>query len=88
MLQGAPSVQMQEIPPDMSISDEEDDLDQDNNPDVRETQRFKDGYVTNPNEYYKDDRDNDRTPNQRLLNRISRSSRHSHQSEQDEDLDV
>jgi histone deacetylase 1/2 len=57
-LQGAPSVQIQEVPPDTYFSDdEEDEMD----PDIRETeqQSFKDKYVERDDEFYDGDYDND-----------------------------
>lgn len=53
MLQGAPSVQMPEIPPEIDRDEPEDD------PDVRESQRQVDERVEVDNEFYDDDRDND-----------------------------
>jgi len=55
LLQGAPSVQMQEIPPGAEISDDEDE----NDPNMRYSQRYRDNHVEAENEYYRDDRDND-----------------------------
>jgi histone deacetylase 1/2 len=66
-LQGAPGVQMQEIPPDMSFYDDDEDepvsaslfahlFTQD--PDVRESVRDKDMLVIDDNELYEDDSDN------------------------------
>jgi len=48
-------VQMQQVPPDVCVSDDEDE----DNPDVRESQKFRDDHVEPDNEYYRDDQDND-----------------------------
>lgn len=55
-LQGAPSVQFQDVPPDMTFSDEEDEDD----PDSRESQRAQDRRVLHASEFYDDDFDQDK----------------------------
>ena len=51
-LQGAPSVQMNQVPPDMSfLYGGDDDFD----PDVRVSQKEKDYMVADPNELYDDE---------------------------------
>ena len=57
MLQGAPSVQMQEIPPALLLGEDPDSDDED--PDERETQRAIDGRVEMENEYYDGEQDQD-----------------------------
>jgi histone deacetylase 1/2 len=52
----APSVQMQEIPPDMYLMPEED---QDADPDVRISQAQSDKMVERDEEFYEDDKDQD-----------------------------
>jgi len=54
-LQGAPSVQMQEIPPDLWAANDDDEA----NPDVRESTKSKDQHVEVDNEFYDDDNDQD-----------------------------
>lgn len=56
-LQGAPSVQMHEVPPD--LLPEEDKDDEGTNPDERLPQRTTDKMIEPDNEYYEDDNDQD-----------------------------
>jgi len=59
-IKGAPSVQMHEVPPDSYyLSDEDEDLDQDQNPDSRSTMFRNDRSIHRSEEYYDDDYDLD-----------------------------
>jgi len=59
-IKGAPSVQMHEVPPDSYyLSDEDDDLDQDQNPEARSTIFRNDRSIHRSEEYYDDDYDLD-----------------------------
>nr|XP_043609386.1 histone deacetylase 9 isoform X2 [Erigeron canadensis] len=55
-IQHAPSVQMQEVPPDFYIPDFDED---ENNPDERNDQRTQDRQIQRDDEYYEGDNDND-----------------------------
>jgi len=55
-LQGAPSVQMQEVPPDMAFVESDSD---DEDPNARASQRENDMHVVDEREFYEDDQDND-----------------------------
>jgi hypothetical protein len=57
-LAGAPSVQMHQVPTPIILDSDDDDWD-DHDPDVRETQRFRDMNVVHESEFYEDDFDND-----------------------------
>jgi len=56
-IEHAPSVQMHQVPPDMYLLE---DMEEDN-PDVRFSQKEQDKYVQPDNEFYADDKDQDRT---------------------------
>lgn len=55
-LEGAPAVQMHEIPPDLSFFEDDED---DDDPDERESRRSRDLRVDDEAELFDDDRDND-----------------------------
>lgn len=55
-IQHAPSVQMQEVPPDFYIPDIDEDL---QNPDERNDQHTQDKHIQRDDEYYDGDNDND-----------------------------
>lgn len=57
-LQGAPSVQMQEIPPELLLGGDSDDS-EDEDPDERESQRALDRRIDFENDYYDGDQDQD-----------------------------
>ncbi|KJE97488.1 histone deacetylase-3 [Capsaspora owczarzaki ATCC 30864] len=65
-LQGAPSVQMHEVPPDLIPREDQDDEADD--PDERISQRASDKMVEHENELYEDDRDNDLIDNDAVAN--------------------
>jgi len=59
-IEHAPSVQMQQVPPDMYLLDDAAALEDARDPDIRETQRDVDKRIDKETEFYEDDNDNDK----------------------------
>ena len=68
-LEHAPSVQMQQIPPDWYLVEEQ-GVGEERDPDVRDGERERDRRVEKDNEFFEDDRDQDRTVDSRTAMKI------------------